>query len=43
MGPGQAEAQLVDGQAQILDLVEGEPEAGSEAGGGHPGQAQELG
>ena len=43
LAPGKPETYLVYGQSQVLDLVESEAETTGEAGGGHPGQAQELG
>ncbi len=42
MGPVRPEAQLVDGQSQILDLVVVEAEPAGQAGRGDPGQPQEL-
>ena len=39
---GQGETQLVDGEAQVLDLVDREPHPARQAGGGHTRQAKEL-
>ena len=39
---GQPEAELVDGEAQILHLVVVEPQPAGQAGRGDPGQAKEL-
>ena len=42
VGPVKPEAQLVDGQAQILDLVVAEAQPAGQAGRGDPGQTKEL-
>ncbi len=39
---GQPEAELIDGEAQIFDLVIVEPQAPSQAGGRDPSQAKKL-
>jgi hypothetical protein len=43
VAPRQPVTELVDGEAQVLDLVEAESQTAGQAGGGHPRQPQELG
>jgi hypothetical protein len=42
VGPGETEAQLVDRQAEILDLIERETQAAGQSGRGDAGKAQKL-